>query len=191
MAFVLAAPDVVTAAASDLANIGSAINVANHAAATPTMTVLAAGADEVSEQIAAFFSAHAHGYRTLSAQAAAFHEQFVQALRGGAASYASTEAANALNVVNAPTEALLGRPLIGNGANSTSPTQPGGAGGLLLGNGGNGFNGTTPGQAGTNTGQWARPVDVWAGQHAETSWQLADVGAYRLTGGAWGRLTMP
>ena len=53
-----------------------------HAAAAPTTTVLAAGADEVSEQIAALFSAHAHGYRTLSAQAAAFHEQFVQALRG-------------------------------------------------------------------------------------------------------------
>jgi hypothetical protein len=152
MSFVIAAPDVVTTAASDLANIGSAINMANNAAATPTTTVLAAGADEVSEQIAALLSVHAHGYRTLSAQAAAFHEQFVQAVRGGAASYASAEAANALKVVNAPTEALVGRPLIGNGANSTSPTAPGGDGGLLFGNGGNGFSGTAPGQGGTNGG---------------------------------------
>ena len=96
MSFVIAAPEMVTTAASDLANIGSAISAANHAAATPTTRVLAAGADEVSAQIAALFGAHAQGYRALSAQAAAFHEQFVQALRGGAASYASAEAANAL-----------------------------------------------------------------------------------------------
>ena len=49
---------------------------------------------------------------------------------------------NVLNAINAPTEALLGRPLIGNGANAAPGTgQNGGAGGLLLGNGGNGGSG--------------------------------------------------
>ncbi|WP_016720276.1 PE domain-containing protein, partial [Mycobacterium tuberculosis] len=46
MSFVVAAPEVVVAAASDLAGIGSAIGAANAAAAVPTMGVLAAGADE-------------------------------------------------------------------------------------------------------------------------------------------------
>jgi hypothetical protein len=105
----------------------------------PTTSVLAAGADEVSASVAALFGAHAQAYQTLSAQAAAFHTQFVQLMNGGAASYASTEAANAeqtmLNAVNKPTEALVGRPLIGNGANG-APGQNGGTGGLLFGTSG-------------------------------------------------------
>jgi PE family len=55
--------------------------------------VVAAGADEVSTAIAAVFGAHAEGYQALSAQAASFHDQFVQALNAGAGAYASTEAA--------------------------------------------------------------------------------------------------
>src|ERR1700690_1623322 len=40
---------------------------------------------------------------------------------------------------NAPTQALLGRPIIGNGANGAAGTgQAGGAGGILWGNGGHG-----------------------------------------------------
>lgn len=42
-----------------------------------------------------------------------------------------------LDVVNGPTQLLLGRPLIGDGANG-GPGQNGGDGGLLYGNGGNG-----------------------------------------------------
>nr|WP_142361277.1 PE family protein [Mycobacterium ostraviense] len=61
--------------------------------------------------------AHAQAYQALSTQAAAFHNQFVQTLSAGAASYASAEAANAaqtlqqdvLGVINAPTQMLLGR----------------------------------------------------------------------------------
>jgi hypothetical protein len=45
----------------------------------------------------------------------------------------TTEAANAeqnlLNAVNVPTQAMLGRPLIGNGANASTPGANGGAGG--------------------------------------------------------------
>ncbi|WP_140032002.1 PE domain-containing protein, partial [Mycobacterium tuberculosis] len=73
----------------------------------------------------------------------AFHDQFVRALAAGAGAYAGAEAANVeqqlLNAINAPTLALLGRPLIGNGADGSPGTgQAGGPGGILYGNGGNG-----------------------------------------------------
>src|ERR1700730_6700399 len=135
MSFVFATPDLVTAAASDLAGIGSAIGAAHAAAAVPTTGLLAAAADEGSVQIAAVFAAHAEGYQALSAQAATFHDQFVSALTTGAAAYAAAEAANAspldavLGVINAPSQLLLGRPLIGNGADGGAG-QAGGAGGL-------------------------------------------------------------
>ena len=73
MSFVIAAPELVTAAATDLANIGSTLTTANAAAAATTTEVVAAGADEVSAGIAALLGAHAQGYQALSAQAAAFH----------------------------------------------------------------------------------------------------------------------
>ena len=132
MSFVIAVPEYVTVAASDLANLASTISAANAAAAAPTSAVLAAGSDEVSAAVATVFGAHAQAYQALSAQAAAFHQQFVQLLNAGAGSYASAEAANAtplqstqqdlLAAVNGPTEALLGRPLIGNGVNGTNGT---------------------------------------------------------------------
>lgn len=104
MSFVIAAPEVMAAAATDLANIGSSISAASAAAAGPTMGILAAGADEVSVAISALFGSHAQGYQTLSAQLAAYHNQFVRALNAGAGSYASAEAANVqqtlLNAIN-------------------------------------------------------------------------------------------
>src|SRR6516162_19304 len=98
MSFVAAAPEIMTSAAKDLADIGSALTAANRAAVTQTTGVLSAAEDEVSAAIAALFSAHGQGFQALSAQAAAFHEQFVQALTAGAGSYVSAEAANAYAV---------------------------------------------------------------------------------------------
>ena len=95
MSYVIAAPESVSAAATDLANIGSAISSANAAALAPTSDVLAAGADEVSAAVAGLFTAHAEAYQTLSAQAASFHQQFVQLMNAGSAQYAAREAANA------------------------------------------------------------------------------------------------
>src|SRR5215831_13021332 len=132
MSFVIAVPEMMTSAATDLSNIGAALSAAKAAAATSTTGVLAAAEDEVSVAIAALFSAHAEGFQALGAQAAAFHDQFVRAVTAGAGSYVGAEAANVaaftanpaqtvqqdlLNLINAPTQALLGRPLIGNGAN--------------------------------------------------------------------------
>jgi hypothetical protein len=72
MSFVIAAPEFMAAAATDLSHIGSAVSAANAAAAGPTTAVLAAGADEVSAAVASLFSGHAQAFQQLSAQAAAF-----------------------------------------------------------------------------------------------------------------------
>ncbi|PHP03972.1 PE family protein, partial [Mycobacterium tuberculosis variant bovis] len=53
MSFVIAAPEVIAAAATDLASLGSSISAANAAAAANTTALMAAGADEVSTAIAA------------------------------------------------------------------------------------------------------------------------------------------
>ncbi len=92
MSFLIAAPDLVTAAASDLANVGSALTEANAAAVVPTTGVMPAALDEVSATIAALFGTHAQAYQALSAQATRFHSQFVQLLNAGANAYAGAEA---------------------------------------------------------------------------------------------------
>ncbi|EFI28835.1 predicted protein [Mycobacterium tuberculosis 94_M4241A] len=93
MSFVIAAPEVIAAAATDLASLESSIAAANAAAAANTTALLAAGADEVSTAVAALFGAHGQAYQALSAQAQAFHAQFTQALTSGGGAYAAAEAA--------------------------------------------------------------------------------------------------
>ena len=95
MSFVTTQPEVLTAAAGNLQGIGSAMMAGNTAAATPTTGVVPAAADEVSALTAAQFATHASMYQTVSAQAAAIHEMFVNTLGISAGSYAATEAANA------------------------------------------------------------------------------------------------
>ncbi|MXO40225.1 PE family protein, partial [Mycobacterium kansasii] len=160
MSFVIAVPDFIGAAATELANIGSTISYANALAALPTTAIPAAGGDEVSAAIAALFGAHAWQYQAISAQVAVFHDQFVRNLQASVTAYASTDAASALaaaeqqvlDVVNGPAKLLTGRPLIGDGADGISPGQDGGDGGWLIGNGGDGADGTAPGQAGGRGG---------------------------------------
>lgn len=157
MSYVIAAPQTLAAATADIAGIGTALSDAHLTATAPITGALAAGADEVSAAITALFNAHAKEFQAVSAQAEAFHAEFVQALAAGAGSYASAEASGAalfhsmeqtaLGVVNAPTEAMTGRPLIGNGANATVAGGRGADGGLLYGNGGDGAAGAS-GQAG-------------------------------------------
>jgi PE family len=123
MSYLVAVPEYVAAAATDLANIGSTITAANTAAAGPTSGVLAAGADEISTAVASLFSQHARAFQALGAQAASFHQQFVQLMNVGAGQYASAEAANASPLqnlaqelqaaVNAPVQKLLGSTPIG------------------------------------------------------------------------------
>jgi hypothetical protein len=94
MSFLMAAPEMIGSAATDVASIGSTLSEANAAAAAPTTGIVAAASDEVSAAIAELFSGHAHAYQALGAQAAAFHERFVQALTAGARSYVGAEATN-------------------------------------------------------------------------------------------------
>lgn len=151
MSYLTVAPELIAAATEDLVGIGSAVDAANAAAAPATTELLAAAGDEVSIRIAALFSWHGQQYQAISAQAVNFHQHFVQTLNTGTGSYLAAEAFNAeqnlLNLVNAPAQALLGRPIIGDGANATTPGGAGGDGGLLFGNGGNGAAGSA-GQAG-------------------------------------------
>jgi PE family len=71
MSFVIAVPEMMASAASDVAGIGSMIGEANAAAAAPTTGVLAAAGDEVSAAIASLFSSHAQEFQAVSDQAAA------------------------------------------------------------------------------------------------------------------------
>jgi hypothetical protein len=162
MTFLIAAPATVAAAATELAGIGSTLAAAHALAAVGTTAVLPAAGDEVSAAIASLFSGYARAYQSLNARAAAFNQRFVQALDGAGSAYAAAEAANAsplqaleadvLGLINAPTNAMLGRPLIGDGADGAPGTgQNGGPGGLLAGNGGNGGSGL-PGKPGGRGG---------------------------------------
>ena len=158
MADVVVGPAWVGAAAGDLVRLGSVIDAATAAARVSTTQLLAAGGDEVSAAIAALWGGYGQAFQVISAQAAAFHQQFVQALHAGAGAYAGAEAAgaswlqtlgqDALGAINAPANVLWGRPLIGDGANGAAGTgQAGGPGGIVWGNGGNGGSGA-PGQIG-------------------------------------------
>ncbi|MCQ4365173.1 PE family protein, partial [Mycobacterium gordonae] len=158
MSFVIADPELLSSAVADVARVGSAVGAANAAALAPTVDVLAAGADEVSEAIAALFGTHARDYQALSAQAAQLHARFVQTLTAAGGEYALAEAINTtplqvieqqlLGAVNAPTQLLFGRALIGDGANGAPGTgQAGAPGGFLYGNGGAGGSGAA-GEAG-------------------------------------------
>jgi PE family protein len=94
MSYVIATPEMMSSAATDLATIGANVNAAHLIAAAPTVAVLPAAADEVSTGIAHLFSGYGQEYQKLAGEAAASHEQFVERLNASAAAYASAEAAN-------------------------------------------------------------------------------------------------
>jgi PE family len=96
MSFVTTQPEALTAAAANLAGIGTTMSAQNTAAAPPTTGLVPAAADEVSALTAAQFAVHAQMYQAISAQAEAIHQLFVSTLATSATSYAATEAANAV-----------------------------------------------------------------------------------------------
>ncbi|OHV05172.1 PE family protein [Mycobacterium talmoniae] len=96
MSFVTTQPEILTAAAGSLSGIGSSMSAENAAAAAPTTGVIPAAADTVSALTAAQFATHALMYQQVAAQATAIHQLFVETLGTSAASYAATEAANAV-----------------------------------------------------------------------------------------------
>jgi PE family len=65
MSYLVAVPDVLASAVTDVEGIGSSLTTATAAAAAPTTAVAAAGADEVSTAIAALSnSGGVEGYET-------------------------------------------------------------------------------------------------------------------------------
>lgn len=130
MSILSVAPDIMNAAAGNLAEIGSAMTAANAAAAPPTTGLVAMAADQVSAAVTAAFATHAQDYQALSARMAAFHDQFVRSLSNGAGAYLCAEIANAeqnlLHAVNGPAMALLGHPLLGSCAGFGAPTASSG-----------------------------------------------------------------
>ncbi len=109
MSFVSVVQDGVSEAARTLAGIRSELSAASTATAVPTTGIAAAAQDEVSIAIAGVFGNFGQEFQALSAEAQAFHEQFVSTLTAGMGQYLSAEAANVqqtlLNAVNAPAEA--------------------------------------------------------------------------------------
>jgi PE family len=147
MSHVSATPQALADAAGNLAAIASTISKANTTAAAGTAGVKAPGGDSVSAFVSALFAVHAQAYQAAGAQAAYYHDLFVQTLRAGAGSYASAEAANASQLekvpgmVSAASQTFAGH-LIGHGANGATGTgQHGGVGGPSPGSGGLGTSG--------------------------------------------------
>ena len=94
MAYVNTAPAAIAAAAAQLEGIGNSFAAESAAAATPTTGLAPAGSDEVSALQAGAFSTYGQLYQTVSAQAEAIHQQFVNLLQSSSGSYGDTEAAN-------------------------------------------------------------------------------------------------
>jgi hypothetical protein len=114
MSFVSVAPELLEGAAQQLAGVGSSLAEATATATGPTTGIAAAAGDEVSVAIAAMFGSAGRQFQAMSAQAQAFHSQFVSLMDAGAGAYASAEAANVEQVlldfgatVAAPYQALV------------------------------------------------------------------------------------
>jgi hypothetical protein len=118
MTSLIADPQLLAAAAGNVADINSAISAARATAAGPTTGLVAAAEDEVSAMSAALFGAYGQEYQALLQQAAAFHEQFVAALAAAGNAYAGAEAAasNSLGTLGRDVQALMG----GNAAPATT-----------------------------------------------------------------------
>ncbi|WP_236975135.1 PE family protein [Mycobacterium kiyosense] len=91
---VLIVPEIVEAAAEQLAGIRTTLADISTAALSATTEVAPAAADEVSVAIAKLFGTFGSEYQAINAQATAYHEDFVALLTRGATAYAAAEALN-------------------------------------------------------------------------------------------------
>jgi hypothetical protein len=144
MSKLFAEPQLMAAAAADLAAIASTVKGASKSAAGPTAGVLPAGGDEVSAGIAAMFGVHAQAYQAIGAHAAAFHDRFVQALQTSAGAYTNAEAANtspmqhALGAFSSATQNSTGGPPMGSGTSAGTGAGHAGGGDAAAAHPGNG-----------------------------------------------------
>ncbi|ORW50296.1 hypothetical protein AWB90_07045 [Mycobacterium paraense] len=112
MSYLVAVPDLVQGAAQELVGIRSSLGEAAAAAAAPTTGIVAAAQDEVSMAVASLFGDLGGRFQALSAQAQAFHAEFVRLLTAGADAYLGTEAANAAAAAAAPAAIPTGGQII-------------------------------------------------------------------------------
>src|SRR6202012_857522 len=94
MSFVTTAPAAISAAATQLEGVGNSFATESAGAAGSTTAISPAAADEVSILQSGVFSTYAQLYQTVSAQAQAIHQQFVNTLQQSSGSYQETEGAN-------------------------------------------------------------------------------------------------
>lgn len=106
MSAVIAIPQLITQAATDLAAIDASLKAAHLTTAAPTQALLPAAADEVSEGIAQLFSGYGRQYQQVADTAAAYQQQFVGHLTSAAGAYAGAEAVNAALLLPASAGAI-------------------------------------------------------------------------------------
>lgn len=119
MSYVKTLPEALAAAAAQLEGIGNSFSAESAGAAASTTDVVPAASDEVSAMQAGVFTTYGQLYQTVSAQAEAIHQQFVNLLNQSSGSYGETEAAN---------QAGAGANALSNAASAAStsaaPTDP-------------------------------------------------------------------
>ncbi len=109
MSYVIATPDFLTAAAGDLAALGSTVTAAGAAAAHSTTSLLAAAEDEVSTAVATLFSAFGREYQAVAKQTSQYQERLMLRLAATANAYQATELANATQTQAMPNAAAATR----------------------------------------------------------------------------------
>lgn len=107
MSYVLTQPPAMTAAATELAGIGTAISEAAASVAGPTTTIATAAADEVSAAIAQLFATFGQEYQAVNAQLGSLYSQFTQKLAAAANAYFGDEAISAASLVKGATAGLF------------------------------------------------------------------------------------
>ncbi|AYE93766.1 PE family protein [Mycobacterium paragordonae] len=132
MSYLTTQPQLMSAAAENLAGIRTALAEASAAAAGPTTGLAAAAADEISAAAAQLFGTFGQEYQQVIGQAAAFHAEFNRALTAAGLTYAEAEIANAAQVLGgggalsaaaSPIEALLA-PVLAPLQPLLAPVQP-------------------------------------------------------------------
>lgn len=110
MTSLLATPEIITSAVTDIESIGSSISAASAAAASPISGLLPAAADEVSVAIANMLGEHGREFQAVVGQFEAYHTQFQQNLAAAASAYAQTEGAAATALQSALNASELAAP---------------------------------------------------------------------------------
>lgn len=95
MSYLLAEPEAMSAAAANVAGIGSSITEASAAAARQTSGLLAAAGDEISAAVANLFGGYGQEFQGVIKQFEALHTEFQQTLAAAGTAYVQAEAAAA------------------------------------------------------------------------------------------------